>query len=157
MSRTTTQLGRRTRVLRIRLLGIAFFVVVALFVWVCIAFYNKTFTSVTKVSLVTDTIGNALPQNADVKVRGLTVGYVKSSHTDNGKVTLQLNLKPDKARLIPSNVTARLLPKTLFGERYVVPGCRARPNTAEPPDARLRRPVRPRIQIAFASVVLPFE
>lgn len=119
MSRTTTQLARRTKVLRIRVLGIAFFVVVALFVWVCIAFYNKTFTSVTKVNLVTDSIGNTLPQNADVKVRGLTVGYVKSSHTENGRVTSQLNLDPEKAGLIPSNVTARLLPKTLFGERYV--------------------------------------
>jgi virulence factor Mce-like protein len=119
MSRATTRLARRTEVLRIRLLGIAFFLIVALFVWICIAFYNKTFTSVTTVSLVTDTIGNTLPQHADVKVRGLTVGYVKSSDTENGRVTSQLNLDPDKARLIPSNVTARLLPKTLFGERYV--------------------------------------
>jgi len=52
-------------------------------------------------------------------VRGLTVGYVKSSSTKNGSVTSELNLNPAQARLIPSNVTARLLPKTLFGERYV--------------------------------------
>ncbi|OZF13190.1 mammalian cell entry protein, partial [Rhodococcus sp. 14-2686-1-2] len=37
----------------------------------------------------------------------------------DGVVTAKLAIDPDKADLIPSNATARLLPKTLFGERYV--------------------------------------
>lgn len=105
---------------RVRIVGIVFFLVVALFVWFTIAIYNKQFTTFTKVKLVTDSVGNSLPQLADVKVRGLTVGHVKSSSTDDeGKVTSVMDLQPSMANKIPSNVTARLLPKTLFGERYV--------------------------------------
>lgn len=113
------QLWRSTEKLRVRLLGIAFFVVVALFLATTVAIYNKQFVKTVDVDLVTDSVGNALTKNADVKVRGITVGEVRSSHSDNGKVTLNLAIQPDKAEQIPSNATARLLPKTLFGERYV--------------------------------------
>ncbi|MFC4605057.1 MCE family protein [Rhodococcus kronopolitis] len=106
-------------VVRRRLLGLAFFLVLALFVAFTIGMYQKSFTKVVKVNLVTDTVGNSLPANADVKVRGLIVGEVRSASTENGKVTSVLAIDPEKAELIPSNATARLLPKTLFGERYV--------------------------------------
>ncbi|MBO0854154.1 MAG: MCE family protein [Nocardia sp.] len=119
MSARGVQLWRATEKLRVRTLGIVFFLVVALFLTVTIASYNKVWTKVVKVDLITDTAGNALTRNADVKVRGVTVGEVRSSSTTHGRVTLQLALEPDKAAKIPSNVTARLLPKTLFGERYV--------------------------------------
>ncbi|WP_430333838.1 MCE family protein [Rhodococcus sp. ACT016] len=105
--------------LRRRILGLVFFLVLALFVGGTIASYNKTFKSVVEVDLVTDSVGNALPRNADVKVRGLIVGEVRGASTDDGKVTSVMAIEPDKAELIPSNATARLLPKTLFGERYV--------------------------------------
>ncbi|MBJ8347948.1 MCE family protein [Antrihabitans sp. YC2-6] len=105
--------------LRKRILGVAFFAVLALFVWTTIAIYNKTFTKVVKVELVTDSVGNALPEHADVKVRGILVGEVRSTDPDGDKVTATLALDPSKADELPANVTARLLPKTLFGERYV--------------------------------------
>ncbi|QTJ67112.1 MCE family protein [Rhodococcus sp. ZPP] len=112
MISTTSIVGRRV-------LGLVFFLVLALFLAVTIGMFNKTFTKVVKIGLVTDTVGNALPPNADVKVRGLIVGEVRSASTKEGEVTLDLAIQPDKAELIPSNATARLLPKTLFGERYV--------------------------------------
>jgi phospholipid/cholesterol/gamma-HCH transport system substrate-binding protein len=102
-----------------RLIGVGFFLVVALFVAWSITTYNKTFKDVVDVSLVTDTVGNALPANADVKIRGMIVGEVRSASTADGKVTSTIALQPEMAERIPSNVTARLLPKTLFGERYV--------------------------------------
>ena len=106
--------------LRIRLLGLVFFVVVALFVGGTILKFNETFTSFTDVDLATDSAGNNLPVNADVKVRGLIVGQVRDvKASDNGRVTVTLGLEPDKAKMLPANVTARILPKTLFGERYV--------------------------------------
>ncbi|MET0197714.1 MAG: MCE family protein, partial [Rhodococcus fascians] len=77
------------------------------------------FKKVVSIDLVTDSVGNALPSNADVKVRGLIVGEVRSASSVDGVVTAKLAIDPDKADLIPSNATARLLPKTLFGERYV--------------------------------------
>ncbi|QIS15999.1 MCE family protein [Nocardia arthritidis] len=116
---SSVQAWRATEKLRVRLLGIAFFVIVALFLWTTIAIYNKTFTDTVKVNLITDTVGNALTRNAEVKVRGVSVGEVRSSESEGGKVTLHLAIDPAKAQQIPSNATARLLPKTLFGERYV--------------------------------------
>ncbi|MFD4365982.1 MCE family protein [Rhodococcus sp. NPDC058521] len=106
-------------VLRRRVLGLVFFLVLALFLVFTIGTFNKAFTKVVKVDLITDSVGNALPPNADVKVRGMIVGEVRETSSDDGVVTAQLAIDPDKAELIPSNVTARLLPKTLFGERYV--------------------------------------
>ncbi|WP_159841736.1 MCE family protein [Nocardia sp. CY41] len=117
MSRT--QAWRSTAKLRTRALGIAFFVVVALFLWTTVAIYNKQFVKTVHVDLITDSVGNALTRNADVKVRGITVGEVRSSSSEGGEVTLDLAINPDKAQQIPANATARLLPKTLFGERYV--------------------------------------
>ncbi|WP_280264815.1 MCE family protein [Nocardia wallacei] len=113
------QFWRSTEKLRKRTLGVLFFVVMAVFLATTVAAYNKVWVKTTKVDLITDTVGNALTRNADVKVRGVTVGEVRSSESTGGKVTLHLALSPDKAEKIPSNVTARLLPKTLFGERYV--------------------------------------
>ncbi|MCX4097814.1 MCE family protein [Nocardia sp. alder85J] len=113
------QLWRATEKLRVRTLGVLFFVLMFAFLSVTVAIYNKVWTPVTKVDLITDTVGNALTRNADVKVRGVTVGEVRSSESTNGKVTLHLAIEPEKAAKIPDNVTARLLPKTLFGERYV--------------------------------------
>ncbi|MBE7194092.1 MCE family protein [Gordonia polyisoprenivorans] len=105
---------------RRRLLGVAFLVVVALFFAVTIMKFNKTFTDFTTVTLTTDAVGNALPANADVKARGVVVGEVRSiSPAPNGSVDVELGLNPDMAKQIPQATTARILPKTLFGERYV--------------------------------------
>lgn len=38
---------------------------------------------------------------------------------DGTKATLDIALKPEHVAHIPSDVHARLLPKTLFGEKYV--------------------------------------
>ncbi|WP_067653478.1 MCE family protein [Nocardia harenae] len=114
-----TQTWRATAKLRVRVLGIVFFVLCAVFVWSTIAIYNKTFVDTVDVDLKTDSVGNALTRNADVKMRGVQVGTVRSSDTSGGEVTLALALDPEQAERIPANVTARLLPKTLFGERYV--------------------------------------
>ncbi|MEC3951603.1 MCE family protein [Nocardia sp. CDC153] len=113
------ELWRSTEKLRKRTLGVLFFAVVALFLYTTIAIYNKTFTDSVRVNLITDTVGNALTRNADVKVRGVTVGELRSSKYDGKNVTLDLAIDPSKASEIPANVTARLLPKTLFGERYI--------------------------------------
>ncbi|OZF50257.1 hypothetical protein CH293_16300, partial [Rhodococcus sp. 14-2470-1b] len=58
------------------LLGLAFFLVLILFLGWSVTSYNKTFKKVVSIDLVTDSVGNALPTNADVKVRGLIVGEV---------------------------------------------------------------------------------
>ncbi|MGV9871047.1 MlaD family protein, partial [Rhodococcus koreensis] len=94
MTNTTSVVGRRV-------LGLVFFLVLALFLAFTIGMFNKSFTKVVKIDLLTDSAGNALPPNADVKVRGLIVGEVRSATPQEGEVTLALAIQPDKAPLIP--------------------------------------------------------
>ena len=104
---------------RQRLSGVAFLVVIGLLVALTIALYQKAFTPVVHVTLKADRIGNQLSAPADVKLRGLIVGEVRSvSSTGNG-ATIRLALDPSKIALIPRNVQAQLIPKTLFGEKFV--------------------------------------
>jgi phospholipid/cholesterol/gamma-HCH transport system substrate-binding protein len=71
------------------------------------------------VTLETSKIGMQLPMLADVKVRGVIVGQVRQITTDGDGAKLQLAIKPSKVDTIPANATARIEPKTLFGEKYV--------------------------------------
>ncbi|MEV4142224.1 MCE family protein [Amycolatopsis sp. NPDC049691] len=105
--------------LRYQVLGLAFLLVAALFIAFTLAVYNKTFTPVTLVKLETDRVGSQLRTGGDVKVRGMLVGEVRSVLAKGDHAELELALDPDKTHVIPRNVSARLLPKTLFGERYV--------------------------------------
>ncbi|OLR92098.1 MCE family protein [Actinokineospora bangkokensis] len=105
--------------LRKQTMGLVFIVIIGLLMWLAIAIYDKQFVSSTRVTLQADRVGNQLKENADVKVRGVVVGTVRGVDTDGDGVSVTLALDPDKLRMLPSNVTARLLPKTLFGQRYV--------------------------------------
>lgn len=106
-------------ILKRRLLGVGFIVLVLGGVALSVAGFNHAFDDYTTVSMQTDAIGNQLGKKADVKARGLIVGYVsKVTPTPEG-ATLELRLEPDKAQLVPKSASARILPKTLFGERFV--------------------------------------
>jgi len=106
--------------LRRRLLGLLLIVVLAGGITLSIALYGKAFTKTVDVKLQAGEVGNQLLPQSDVKVRGLIVGSVKSIEAeDGGSAVLTLSLDPESAKLIPDNVSARFLPKTLFGERYV--------------------------------------
>ncbi|MCI2418057.1 MCE family protein [Saccharopolyspora sp. K220] len=104
---------------RYQALGVAFLVAAGLFFAGTIAAYRKVFTPVVAVSLETDRIGNQMRVGADVKVRGVVVGEVRDVRAAGDHAVLDLALQPDQAELIPASASARLLPKTLFGERYV--------------------------------------
>ena len=104
---------------RRRLLGLLLIVVVAAFFAVTVLFYNKAFTPSVPVTLMADRAGNELSAGSDVKVRGLVVGTVRSVTTTGHGAVLHLDMQPGVVNQIPANVTAQLLPKTLFGERYV--------------------------------------
>lgn len=109
----------RVSAVRRQLLGLLFVVVVVGGLVLTVLVYQKKFTSAVMVQLTADSIGNQLLSEADVKVNGLIVGEVRNITDSDGKVMLSLALQPDKVKLIPRNVTARFLPKTLFGDKYV--------------------------------------
>ena len=102
-----------------RLLGAVFIGMLALGVWLVSAVFSQKFVSFDRVSLTTGTIGLQLPDRADVKVRGVIVGEVTKVESNGKGATMELGIKPDQIKTIPRNVTASILPKTLFGEKYV--------------------------------------
>ena len=106
-------------VVRRRLQGLAFLVVLALLLGLAVAQYQKAFSGAVGVTLQTDTIGNQLQEASDVKIRGVLVGEVRSVSADADGATIELAIDPDHLADIPADVSARLLPKTLFGERFV--------------------------------------
>jgi len=102
-----------------RVLGVTFLSLLALFVWLTYAIFNKAFADYVDVTLRASRTGLQLPNRADVKVRGMVVGAVVDRKVTTGGAVLTLGLYPGRLASVPANVTARILPKTLFGEKYV--------------------------------------
>ena len=104
---------------RHRMVGVVFLIVLGLLIWVSLALYNQQFTSVDMVTLHTDSTGNELHPEAQVLVRGVQVGEVRSINASGNGATLKLAIQPGMVNELPANVTAEMVPTTLFGERYV--------------------------------------
>ncbi|GAB3575504.1 MCE family protein [Amycolatopsis endophytica] len=100
-------------------LGLVFLALLGAMGWFAVAIYDKAFTSYVPVVLKAERAGTQLKENADVKVRGVLVGSVRRIDVRPGGVEVELAMDPDRIGAVPSNVSARLLPKTLFGQRYV--------------------------------------
>jgi phospholipid/cholesterol/gamma-HCH transport system substrate-binding protein len=115
----TNRVAVAYRALSGRVLGVAFLAMVLLFVWLTYAIYNKKFVDYVPVDVRASSIGLQLNDRADVKLRGMIVGEVRSTDSDGEGAVLHVALQPDKVEQIPDNVTALILPKTLFGEKYV--------------------------------------
>ncbi|MGC4110903.1 MAG: MCE family protein [Nocardioides sp.] len=111
--------------LKLKALGIGFLCLLLAGVWLTYGVFTQKFTHFDEVTLDAPTIGLQMPERADVKIRGVIVGEVLGfSATDQG-ATVQLGIFPSQLHTIPSNVTGAIVPKTLFGEKYVslvVPG-----------------------------------
>jgi virulence factor Mce-like protein len=116
---TTRARSRLLSGLSDRAAGIAFLLVLGAAIALAIASYAKVFVPVVRVTLEAGRIGNQMQELSDVKVRGVLVGEVRSISSDGDGATLELALDPDQAAMIPADVEARLLPKTLFGEKFV--------------------------------------
>ncbi|TFV76928.1 MCE family protein [Blastococcus sp. CT_GayMR19] len=111
--------SKRAAVIRRRVQGVVFLVVLALLLGLSVAIYRKAFTDVARVTLETDAAGNQLQEASDVKMRGVIVGDVREVSAGVDGATIELAIKPEYLEQIPADVTVRLLPKTLFGERFV--------------------------------------
>lgn len=104
---------------RTRLLAALFIVIVVAFVGTTIAIYNRAFTSSDNVSMIADDMAYSLPVDADVKARGVLVGRVAGVEPGDDGVRVNMEFDPAFMDQLPANVSGRMLPKTLFGERYV--------------------------------------
>jgi len=119
--------------LKKRLQGVAFLVVVFLLFALTVAIYNKAlpWQGADTVKLDVDRIGNQLVVPADVKLDGIIIGRVSDARTTGDHTTLTLKITPSRMKEIPSDVVARILPKTLFGEKYVQLVAPASPEVAD--------------------------
>jgi phospholipid/cholesterol/gamma-HCH transport system substrate-binding protein len=112
----TTSLGTG---LRLKSLGILFICLLLAGIWLTYGVFTQRFTDFDEVTLDAPAIGLQMPERADVKIRGVIVGQVLGfSATDEG-ATVRLGIYPSQLHTIPSNVTGAIVPKTLFGEKYV--------------------------------------
>src|SRR3954465_15584678 len=102
-----------------RLYGIGLLATAAAIVTLCLLAFEQAFTPFDYVTVHVARAGLQLLPGSDVKTRGVIVGSVDSITSDGNGATLRLRLNPAKARELPTNVTVRMLPKTLFGEKYV--------------------------------------
>ncbi|WP_193614766.1 MCE family protein [Nocardioides lijunqiniae] len=102
-----------------KVLGVAFLALLVLGVYATYAIFTKKYVDYDEVTLETSSIGLQLPTRADVKIRGVIVGEVLDFDTRSGGAELTLGIFPEEMDTIPANVTGSIVPKTLFGEKYV--------------------------------------
>ena len=63
------------------------------------------------------TAGQGLSNGSDVKIHGINVGLVTTVHLVDGEA--QVNMALHDGEKVPTNATATIRPKTLFGEKFV--------------------------------------
>jgi phospholipid/cholesterol/gamma-HCH transport system substrate-binding protein len=98
---------------------VAFLLVMALLVWLSVALYQKKFSSVALVTVYTSSVGNEMHTGGQVMVRGVQVGEVRAISAYGPGARMVLAIDPSQLQHLPANVSALMLPTTLFGERYV--------------------------------------
>ncbi|KFU76852.1 virulence factor Mce family protein [Amycolatopsis lurida] len=103
----------------VRTAGVLFLVVMSALVLLSIKIYRKDFVDSVPVTLQADRVGNQLRQGGQVKARGVVVGEIRDVRATPGGAEIDLAMEPGKVSKLPKNVSALLVPKTLFGERYV--------------------------------------
>ena len=103
----------------LRTMGIGLLIVCLFFLWLTWAFFSKSFTSYDDVRLTASKSGLSLPNRADVKLRGMIVGVVREVHVSHGRVVMTLGMDPKLIDRVPADVRADIIPKTLFGEKYI--------------------------------------
>ncbi|WP_062981570.1 MCE family protein [Nocardia anaemiae] len=108
--------GRGPTMRQLLVAGVCGLIVFALILGFLMARYRGYF--VPKVHVVADVTntGDGLPSEADVKFRGVLVGAVKDVDVvaKGERQKVRIDLKPEFASGIPSNVTARVVPSNLF-------------------------------------------
>ncbi|WP_410602780.1 MCE family protein [Amycolatopsis sp. lyj-90] len=103
----------------VRTAGVLFLVVMSALVLLSIKIYQKDFVTSVPVTLQADRVGNQLREGGQVKARGVVVGEIRGVRATPAGAEIDLAMEPGKVSQLPKSVSALLVPKTLFGERYV--------------------------------------
>ncbi len=103
----------------VRTLGIVMLALIVGTVFFTYATFTKVFSSDVPVTIRSNGVGLQLNRNADVKLRGVIVGRVEDITSEQGEAVIHLKIDPDQAPLIPADAQAFVVPKTLFGEKFI--------------------------------------
>jgi virulence factor Mce-like protein len=108
--------GRGPTMKQLLIAGTCGLIVFAVVLGFLMARYQGYFVEKVKVTANLTTTGDGLPEQADVKFRGVLVGAVKNvSVAAQGELQqVDIELKPEFADGIPATVTARVVPSNLF-------------------------------------------
>nr|WP_296765064.1 MCE family protein [Rhodococcus sp. (in: high G+C Gram-positive bacteria)] len=95
--------------------GLCVFLVIIAVAGTLLARYTGLWRNTVDVVAAMPSLGDGLPQNADVKFRGVLVGAVAEVTSDpTGASTVAIRLNPARAETIPDTVTARVVPSNIF-------------------------------------------
>jgi len=113
--------GQGTSPVRLAALGAGFIAVLLALAGLSVAIYDKAlpWQQGIGVALRTSQPGLELGPGSDVKLQGRIVGRVVDIESDGRVATIHLLLARSEVHLVPLNVDAAIVPKTLFGEKYV--------------------------------------
>ena len=123
------------------------------------AIFTHSFADPARVRLEVDRAGSQLSTGADVKINGIVVGRVEriAALPDGSGATLDLAMDRDQLAVIPANVTATVLPKTIFGEKYVDLRLPAEPSTTRLAAGDTISPDRSSVAIETSTVLNDLE
>lgn len=105
--------------MRTKALGVVFLALMLAAVWATYGVFTQKFSDYDEVTVKASRIGLQLPERADVKIKGVIVGEVLDFEPTAEGADITLGLYPDRTTDVPRDVTASILPKTLFGEKFV--------------------------------------
>lgn len=99
--------------------GLLYVLVICALVWVSVASYRHVFTDHVTVAVQARVAGDQLNVGGDVRMNGAIVGRVSAVGSSPTGARISLQIDSGDARRIPDDVQARILPTTLFGQKYV--------------------------------------
>ncbi len=105
--------------MKLKALGLVFLTLMLASVYATYGVFTHAFSRYDEVVVHASKIGLQLPQRADVKIKGVIVGEVLDYEPTTEGADITLGLYQDRTTQIPDDVTASILPKTLFGEKFV--------------------------------------
>jgi len=105
--------------LRLQVLGVVLIALVAGLIGLSVARYLKVFEPAVTVTLRADETGLMLPEYGDVRLHGVLVGQIREISHIGRKALIDVAIEPSQADQIPANVAVKILPTTLFGQKYV--------------------------------------
>lgn len=101
------------------LAGAGFTALLVLLSVLSIAQYHRVFDRVVPITVLADRSGLLMEPGSPVKLRGVEVGSVSEVTTDGTGAKVSVELDPEHAERIPAELSANLVPTTVFGAKYV--------------------------------------